>query len=148
MRMIITISGAPTAPLVACVLLLGMLPWLTGCAFVFVPYPHTSVRLYPASGRVLDADTRAPIAGAKIFLTHHPEVACKSDRAGIFKFKEIRNWHAGEIGVAAGASDWPPGEQWSYPRITVSHTDYAPCELDLQYGTNNIVLLKKLESTQ
>ncbi len=146
--MIMKISGVPMASLVVWVLLLGMLPWLTGCASVFVPYPHTSVRLYPASGRVLDADTRAPIAGAKIFLTHHPEVACKSDRTGTFKFKKIRNWHAGEIGVPAGASDWPPGEQWSYPPITASHTDYTPCELVLHYGTNNIVLLKKLKSTQ
>ena len=147
MRMIIKISTACMTTLLACAILsLVILPCLTGCAYVFVPYPHTSVRLYPASGRVLDAHTRAPIAGAKIFLTHHPEVACKSDRAGTFKFKKIRQWHAGSVGAAAGSSDWPSGEYW-YPHITVSHTNYTPREVAWEYRTNDVILLKKLESS-
>jgi hypothetical protein len=141
-------SSVSMATLIACaVLLLGMLPWLTGCAYVFVPYPHTSVRFDPVSGRVLDEHTQAPIAGAKVFLTHHPEVACKSDRAGTFKLKKIRNWHAGEIGVPAGASDWPSGQYWD-PDITVSHTNYAPCEVAWRYHPSDIILLKKLESSR
>jgi hypothetical protein len=107
--------------------------------------PHNSIRFYSISGTILDEQTHAPIAGAKIFLTDHSEVTCESDSLGIFKLSEIRQWHAGEIGVPAGASDWPSREYW-HPYITVSHTNYARGEIAWEYRTNHIILLKKLES--
>lgn len=143
MRFTIKIIGICLATLLACaVLLFLILPRFTG--WVFIPRPHSSILFYGASGTVLDEQTHAPIADAKIFVTSHPKVTCESDSRGIFKLKEIRQWHAGEIGVPAGASDWPPRRDWGWNQITISHTNYTPREVAWPYRNDDVILLRKV----
>ncbi|HEY5911320.1 MAG TPA: hypothetical protein VJA21_12025 [Verrucomicrobiae bacterium] len=143
MRFTIKITGVCLAILLACaVLLFVILPRFAGWAFV--PRPHSSILFYGASGTVLDEQTHAPMAGAKIFVTSHPKVTCESDSRGRFKLKEVRQWHAGEIGVAAGASDWPFRQDWGWDHITISHTNYTPCEVAWLYPNDDVILLRKV----
>lgn len=107
----------------------------------WIPPSHFSQVVY-TSGTILDEDTHAPIAGAKIFLTAHPEVRCESDFAGTFTLREIRQWHAGYMCVAAGASHWPHNDYWE-PRITVSHTNYVLREINWEYRTTDVISLNK-----
>lgn len=105
--------------------------------------PHTTPRLLPFDGTILDERTHAPIAGAKIFLTAHPEVAYKSDSSGHFEFKEVHNWHYGSVGNAGGSEDLPPGEHWDYD-ATIVHTNYIPRQAGFYALSDHVVLLKKL----
>jgi len=106
--------------------------------------PHTTIRSARISGTVLDERTHAPIADAKIFLTQHPKVACKSDSSGHFELKGIRNWHWASVGdPGGGVGDVPSGEIWD-PNITVSHTNYQPRQIDW-FKDQDVVLLKELK---
>ena len=75
------------------VLLILVVGFFSGCAPIPGGYvsltPHTSTRLLPFGGTVIDERTRAPIAGATVSLTEHPNVARKTDASGHFEFKEI-----------------------------------------------------------
>lgn len=143
MRFIIKLIGACLAILLVCaVLLFLVLPRFTG--WVFIPHPHSSILFYGASGTVLDEQTHAPIPGAKIFVTSHPKVTCESDSTGAFKLKEVRQWHAGEIGVPAGASDWPQRQDLGWDNITISYTNYTPREVAWRYRNDDIILLRKV----
>jgi hypothetical protein len=105
---------------------------------------HTTPRLLPFGGTVLDERTHAPIVGAKIFLAAHPEVTCKSDSSGNFKFKEIVNWHYGYTFSFVQSEDLPPGEQWGYD-VTVSYTNYIPQQASLTEYSDHVILLKRLD---
>lgn len=138
---VIKIIGVCLGILAVCAVLLYVIQrWYSPISFEF--RPHTSVRSYTLSGTILDEDTHAPIAGAKIFLTAHPEVRCESDFAGTFTLREIRQWHAGYMCVAAGASHWPHNDYWE-PRITVSHTNYVLREINWEYRTTDVISLNK-----
>lgn len=100
----------------ACLLLLAL---LTGCV---IPYPHTIERSWEICGRSLDARTHAPIQGAKIFLTAHPEISCISDAEGRFRLKATHNFHLATIGLGE-SQDWPHKEFWGCA-ITVTHPGY------------------------
>ena len=113
------------------ILLLGL---LTSC----IPYPHTTQRLAEVHGRVLDARTHAPVEGAKIVLTEHPQFSCKTDSSGYFRLKEIRNFH---LGGTPPEGDWP-ARQWWWPHITISHPQYTPCEINSEYTDKGDILLE------
>jgi hypothetical protein len=97
----------------ACALALAL---LAGCL-----YPHTSPRSPEFTGRVLDAETHAPIEGAKIVLLRHPHTSCKSDATGHFRLKETHNCHLGIVPVAEGPS-FPRGDYAS--AVNVWHVGY------------------------
>jgi hypothetical protein len=115
---------------IAHILILGL---LAGC----IPYPHTTQRLAEVRGRVLDANTHAPIGGAKVFLTDHPNFSCKTDSSGSFHLKEIVNFHLGGI---PPEGDWP-ARQWWWPHITVSHTNYIQREINNDYTEKGDIFL-------
>ena len=107
--------------------------------------PHTTTRSSPVGGTVLDERTHAPIAGAEIFLTEHPEVVCKSDCSGHFKLKKVLNWHWATSGTPAGSSDVPRGDSWD-TIITISHTNYIlRREIDWFRRCDDVILLKRLD---
>jgi hypothetical protein len=109
---------------------------LTGCLF-----PHTTERSPVIHGRLLDANTRAPIQHAKVFLTEHPKVSCKSDAEGRFRLKATHHFHL--IFVPAGeGGHWPSGGiDWA-PYVTVSHSNYVPSEVRGFSSDKGDVLLK------
>ena len=121
------------------VLLNGCVPLPLGGYTAFCP--HTTTRLNSFDGRVLDEGTHAPVSGAKVFLTEHPKVACKTDSSGHFKFKEMVNWHWGYTGNPAGGDDLPSGEQWGQD-ITVLHTNYMPYATSYDWFGKGDIFLK------
>jgi hypothetical protein len=116
---------------------------LTGC--LVVPIPHTTVRATGIEGTVLDARTHAPIAGALIYRTEHPEASCHTDSSGHFLLKEIRNWHYAKVLGAGGESHLPDQEYWSDYRLTVLHTNYATWDSDRDTSQGTTFFLNKLE---
>lgn len=110
-------------PIIACrvivkiVLCVMGLITFNGC----LPIPHTSLRSPEIQGRVLDAQTQKPVAGAKVFLTEHPQVSTQTDSAGYFRIKERRKFHPA---VTVPEGDWPPSEYWGCA-LTVTHTNYV-----------------------
>src|SRR6266404_3389361 len=87
-----------------------------GCA----PYLHTTPRSPEVRGRVLDARTRTPVEGAKVFLTEHPSVSTVSDGEGYFRLKVTRNFH---YAATVPEGHLPAPEYWG-AAITVSRTNY------------------------
>ena|SRR6266567_2376326 len=85
-----------------------------------LPIPHTTERSPEIRGRVVDARTHAPVEGARIFLSGHPNITCTSDSAGFFRLKATRNFHFGSI---PPEGDWPQRKDWG-AAVTVSHTNY------------------------
>jgi len=106
-------------------LLLGI---FAGCA----PIPHTTVKSFEVRGRVLEARTRAPIQGARIFFT------VQSDSEGYFKLKETRNFH---FAVTAPEGDLPSREFW-WSHVTISQANHLPRRLDDDFWDKGEVLLE------
>jgi hypothetical protein len=119
--------------------LILILSLLTGCV---LPIPHRSVRNLAFTGKVLDERTHAPIQGAKIFLTDHPQVSCESDVDGGFQFKESYNWHLLYLIGAGNSADWPEQKFW-WPKLTVSHTNYVTHMIDSMQVNQGDILLKR-----
>jgi hypothetical protein len=118
------------------VCVLSML-FLTGC---FIPWPHTSTLTQRYIGRVVDGGTGAPIPGAKIFLSQHTNVACRSHSDGRFSLRRRHNFHLGYIGLTE-QHEWPnEGRCWFDDSITISHKNYVnvepPCK-ELSYDFNS-----------
>ena len=89
---------------------------------MILPYPHTTERSPEVRGRILDARTNAPIQGAKVFLSEHPEVSCTSDGTGHFRLRATHNFHVASAGPEG--ADLPPGKDWGIA-VTVSHNNYV-----------------------
>ncbi len=71
----------------------------SGCGAML--YPHTTERSQEVRGRVLDAQTRLPIKGAKISLYQSPHHPTHTDGNGYFRLKATRNFHTG-VNLAGG----------------------------------------------
>jgi hypothetical protein len=138
MRVALVILGLALLTVVPVLLFVGFCG-LLGFSFDF----HTTPRLNPFDGTILDERTHVPLANAKVVLTAHPEVSCKSDSSGQFHFKEIDNWHYGRRGNAGLSDDVPSGEQWGWD-ITVSQTNYVQQEVSLFAYSDHVILLKKV----
>lgn len=89
---------------------------LTGC----LPIPHTTDRSGEVRGRVLDARTRAPIQGAKIYFVNSPHHPTHTDATGYFHMKAIRNFHWAYV---TPEGDWPGRKDKG---IEVSYPHYLP----------------------
>jgi len=96
----------------------SLLVLLTGC----VPIPHTTERSPEVCGRVLDARTRAPIQGAKVFLIQAPDHAAYTDVSGYFQLKAARNFHLAYV-LAGERGHWPERKVGS---MEIYHPNYLP----------------------
>jgi hypothetical protein len=121
---------------------------LAGCV---LPVPHRRVHVRGIEGKVIDASTRSPLAGAKITDLRSGSLLATTDRAGEFKVRAKRGWHgaylygpisysllphfdmtypAPAIRVSAeGYGDWTRREAWSdvgRTRVTVVLAPKAP----------------------
>ena len=96
----------------ACLLMLAL---LTGCI-----WPHTTMRSSEVRGRVLDAKTRLPIEGAKVFFVQRPPHPTYTDAAGYFHLKTTRNFH---FAYLPPEGDWPERKDSA---MQISHTNYIP----------------------
>jgi hypothetical protein len=132
-----------------------MIPALAGCIWFGPGYatldPHRSIerRSPEVSGTVLDEQTHAPVQGARIFFTDHPELKSRSGETGAFRINESHTLYWGSIYGPGGATDWPRKyENWS-PDLTVSHRNYTPRKLNWydRARTNDVVLLRRLGGT-
>jgi hypothetical protein len=108
---------------------------LAGCV---VPIPHTTLRSSELQGRVLDARTREPIQGAKVFLTYQPSVSCRTDSSGHFRLKATYNFHLAYLPVGGETGDWPNPQ--TEHGITVSHTSYLPSEISSPFVPLEVLL--------
>jgi hypothetical protein len=101
-----------------------------------LPIPHTTPRSADVRGRVLDANTRLPIKGAKVFLVEEPHHTTCTDEGGYFHMKATRNFHL----AYTGGSGWPDSKD-NY--VQISMTNYVPYGFD-DYGGGNLgdILLK------
>ena len=70
-------------------LLLGLLI-LPGCV---VPVPHQRLHEFGVRGRLLDSDSRTPIAAAKIQASEDGAKVTQSDANGLFALKPVYGWH-------------------------------------------------------
>ena len=71
-------------------------------------------------GRVLDARTHAPIAGAKVFLVDAPHHTTYTDTAGHFLLRATRNFH---LIYTPGGNDLPDPKD---DAISITHPGYLP----------------------
>jgi hypothetical protein len=86
--------------------LLAAIWFMSGCGGAFSYSRHTTVRAPELRGRVLDAKTHQPIAGAKVYFCDPPEHAVFTDADGYFLMQAAVNIHTGRD--AAGGSSPPP----------------------------------------
>jgi hypothetical protein len=115
----------------ACIVALAL---LTGC----LPIPHTTERSRDVRGRVLDARTRAPVQGAKVFLTNLPKVSCETDSLGLFRLKATHQFHFAYVG---SEGHWPNRKYYEF-EVTILHTNYSPRQLDDAVTDEGDVLLE------
>jgi hypothetical protein len=101
--------------------LLLILTFLSGCV---LPWPHKTWRSVESKGRVLDERTHAPIEGAVIFNTGHPDFYCLSGADGRFWLKATYNQHFGYTMTPPESHDYPQGEVWM-DGITITHSNYV-----------------------
>jgi len=102
-----------------------MVALLAGC---ILPYPHTTPRSFEFSGRVIDARTKAPVRGVRVFLSEHPGTSCTTDAIGHFRLKATRNFHLARVSLGGDGFDWPFGK--SFDVVTVSHRNYQTLQID------------------
>jgi hypothetical protein len=112
-------------------LILG-LTLLTGC----LPWPHTTERSDPASGRVLDANTHKPIADAKIEFNQPPHHTTYTDANGYFYLKATRNFHW----AYTEGGGWPDNKDNA---MKISHPNYATVWGVWRTNTGDILLQPK-----
>jgi len=91
---------------------------LSGCGAMF--YPHTTERSKEVRGRVLDAETRLPIKGAKIYLVEPTHHSAYTDANGYFRMKATRNFHTG-VNLAGGDDPMPKQND-----MDITHEKYLP----------------------
>jgi len=105
---------------------------LSGCL-----YPHTSERSDEVRGRVLDAKTRLPIKGAKIYFCDPPHHATRTDAYGYFRMKAAKNFH-----WLAGAD----GSGFPSPKsdgICISYEGYVTRDFRKRYDGDPLNILLK-----
>jgi hypothetical protein len=115
-----------------------ILCFLTGCIA-----PHRTMRSQEIGGKVLDERTHGPIQGASISLVEHPEVSCKSSSDGSYVLKATHNWHIGYRIPIVEWQEWPSQTTWS-PYIAISHTNYLPRAVNLDFQPAQTILLERI----
>lgn len=99
----------------------------------------TSPKSPEVRGRVLDAQSKVPIAGAKVFFYDHPSTSTKTDARGSFYFKARQNFHLLRLPPGDGA--WPRGTY--FDKVVVTHTNYYLYEFYAFHQEGDIFLKPK-----
>lgn len=86
---------------------------LTGC----LPGPHTTPRSEAVRGKVLDANTHAPIQGVKICFVQSPQHTTYTDKNGYFHIEATKNFHW----AYNEGGGWPDNKN---SLMNISHTNY------------------------
>ena len=68
-----------------------------GCLVACAPWPYEMIP--PIHGLVVDAASRAPIAGAAVRIQEFPETAVRSSTDGSFSIAAVRKWQVIAIGT-------------------------------------------------
>lgn len=97
----------------------------------------TSPRSPEVRGRVLDAQTRAPVASAKVFFYLHSSISTKTDTQGYFHLKETSNFHLMRLPPGDGA--WPSGTVVN--EIRVIHPQYLPKDFRATWTPKTVEVL-------
>ncbi len=118
---------------------------VAGCA----PTLETNVKLAKITGRVLDAETRLPIKGARVALLEHPRVTCRTHADGTFQLGPLHNLI---LGVGPGGNLGPSDEHW-LPDVSVSREGYITAEkmgglMALEYRLGDVLLQPKRRVTE
>jgi hypothetical protein len=106
-----------------------VLALLSGCI-----YPHTTPRSDDVRGRVLDAITRKPIQGAKVYFVSSPHHPVYTDDAGYFHRKPTHNFHMAGV---------PPDGVWPENKDSnteITHPHYKPVWGDWTGDAGDILL--------
>ena len=112
----------------------------TGC----ISGPSKDERSPEVRGRVVDAQTQQPIAGATVALQEHPSISALSDSSGAYRLHATHNVHLVTfLGICS--SEFPAGKYYG-DRLQVSHPLYQAQEIrGRQYRdprwTNSTVLV-------
>ncbi len=131
-------------------LVLLITPALSGCVWfgfgcaTLSPHKDVVPRSPHVSGTVLDEHTHAPVPGARIFFTEHPQLDCRSGAAGAFQIEETYTRYGGYVYGPGGRVDWPNKYERWYPALTVSHTNYIPRHVEWSAHHDDVILLRKL----
>ena len=114
-------------------LLLLLLPTvlLTGC--VVLPVPHVTKESPRTLGRVVDAETGAPVEGAVVQLTTvddwnqkpQPGAHARTGADGTFELGSRYNFHLALYANPSWAIHFPPGSYWE-GKLLVTREYYAP----------------------
>jgi hypothetical protein len=106
--------------------------------------PSRDERSPEVRGRVVDAQTQRPLAGATIALREHPSISALSDTSGSYRLRATHNVHLVTfLGICS--SDFPAGKYYG-DGLQVSHPLYQTQEIHgRQYRdtrwTNSAVLM-------
>lgn len=101
-------------------LFINMLPILVLASLTGCLHPHSEPRSSEVWGRVLDANTRAPIQGAEIRLNQSPHHSVFSDKNGYFRLKAAKNFIWARV---------PPDANWPNEKdniMEILHPNYEP----------------------
>ncbi len=107
------------------------LPLLNGC----IVYPHYDERSPAVRGRVVDADTLKPIAGARVAFSTKHSLAAKTDADGRFTIKSTRQWEP-LMGVGICGPEYKIGNYYYPEYLDVSSRGHEPLHLR---ATDNLV---------
>jgi hypothetical protein len=132
---------------IAGVLLTIVLMSSAGC--LIVPYPHVRQDIRARNGRVVDADTGSPLAGAVVTsLTNGSE--CVTDAEGRFTLPEVRGWHFGRLITPPLSYDiWPFLDIAPSHQVRIVAVGFAPFDehngsRPTQRGREEMLMMERL----
>ena len=102
---------------------------VSGCA-IWLPYPHTSETSPEVRGRILDLDTKQPVAGAAVMIVGRTNTLVTTDAAGYYHIRAGHSFHLAEMVGPCGGS-WPEGNDY-VSRLVFSHPAYIEREVSVR----------------
>jgi len=116
----------------------------TGC----ISGPSKDERSPEVRGRVVDAQSHQPIAGATIALEEHPSISALSDNSGAYRLRATHNVHLVTfLGICS--SEFPAGKYYG-DRLQVSHPLYQMQQIrgreyrDQSWTNSSVLVLKDI----
>ena len=112
---------------IASLICLLALPWLSGCLI----YPHYDKRSPEVNGRVIDAESHQPLAGASVSFSSKRSLSAKTDTNGYFIIKETRQWEP-LLGVGICGPEYKIGDYYYPEYLDIAHPAYLPLQLGVR----------------
>ena len=94
-----------------------------------MPYPHSTIRFDGVRGRILDAQTHEPVAGALIEVAAHRSTFTRTDSTGAFHLASEFNYHVIGIFIPAHNPLLENDPRWS-PTLFITRAGYKPVGFD------------------